>query len=52
MSSGPYASQRPDSCQSSAGVRMGTIISWAPIASISSRMTASILRIERHASGR
>ena len=42
---------RPVASQSSAGVSTGISISWPPIASISSRMTCSILRWTRQPSG-
>ena len=51
-SSPPMASQRPLSCQISAGCSTGMSISWQPMASISSRMISSILRIKRQPAGR
>ena len=50
--SSPIASQRPDSCQISAGCSTGMSISWQPMASISSRMMFSTLRITRQPAGR
>ena len=44
--------QRPVSFQMSAGCTTGMVISWPPMASISSRMMASILSKARRASGR
>jgi hypothetical protein len=44
-SSGPYSSQRPDSCHSSAGWVLGINTSREPAAFISSRTMASTLRI-------
>ena len=43
---------RPDSSQSSAGCTNGILISWPPIAFISSRTICSILRSERWANGK
>ncbi len=51
-SSSPIVCQRPDCCQISAGLTTGYSISWQPIDSISSRMTASILRMTRQPAGR
>jgi hypothetical protein len=44
--------QRPDCCQSSAGWSTGIVISWPPIAFISSRMMALTLSIDRWPRGR
>ena len=46
------ASQRPLSCQISAGCMTGMSISWQPMASISSRMICSIFCMTRQPAGR
>ena len=51
-SSGPYANQRPDSCQSSAGCTAGRTSSDEPARFISSRMIACSLWSTRHPRGR
>ena len=48
---GAISSQRPDSCHSSAGCRMGMRISWAPVAFISSRTMSCTLLEHVHAQG-
>ena len=48
----PMASQRPLSCQISAGCSTGMSISWQPMASISSRMICSIFCMTRQPAGR
>ena len=51
-SSPPMASQRPLSCQISAGCMTGMSISWQPMQSISSRMICSIFCMTRQPAGR
>jgi len=47
----PITSQRPDSCQISAGCSAGSSISCPPIALISSRITCSTRLVTRNPSG-
>ncbi len=50
-SSGPYVALRPLRSHSSSGWRIGSVSSWAPAASISSRTIWATLRSTREPSG-